>query len=74
MACILRDGTLVGAPFDLDFEHGHAAPSSTRFVNVIVAIERQRLAAPFQFGQNPFARRSSLAVAYTGTIRPNYSV
>jgi hypothetical protein len=49
VACILRRGTLIGAPFDLDFEHGRAALSSTRFENVIVAIELQRLAVPIQF-------------------------
>lgn len=49
MACILRGGTLVGAPFDLDFEHVHTTLSSTRFENVIVAIDRQRLAVPIQF-------------------------
>jgi hypothetical protein len=49
VACILRRGTLVGAPLDLDFEHGHTALSSTRFENVVVAIDRQRLAVPIQF-------------------------
>jgi hypothetical protein len=33
----------------LDCEHGHAALSSTRFENVIVAMERQRHAVPIQF-------------------------
>jgi hypothetical protein len=49
VACILRRGTLVGAPFDLDFEHGHTALSSTRFHNVLGAQVRQWLAVPIQF-------------------------
>jgi hypothetical protein len=38
----------------LDCEHGHAALSSTRFENVIVAIDRQRLAVPIQFDKCGF--------------------
>ena len=49
MACILRRGTLVGAPLDLDFEHGHTALSSTRSDDVLVAQVGQRLAVPIQF-------------------------
>ena len=35
--------------FDLDFEHGHTALSSTRFDDMLVAQVGQRLAVPIQF-------------------------
>jgi hypothetical protein len=48
VACIMRRGTLVGAPFEIDFEHGHTALSSTRFHNVLGAQVRQWLAVLIQ--------------------------
>jgi hypothetical protein len=49
VVCILRRGTLIGAPFDLDFEDGYTALSSTRLHNVLGAQVRQWLAVLIQF-------------------------
>jgi hypothetical protein len=49
VACILRRGTLIGAPFDLYFEDGYTALSSTRLQNVLGAQVRQWLAVLIQF-------------------------